>query len=123
MEPGNNKVELHICYHQDHSSTEQLSEITIVLQQSCGAGMLLVTQDVSCADLVDKLHYSCRKFEEICCWCGFLEPEARINDKSRVIYKFTCNEEELTEFTTRILVIISLTKITILWNSICTFLT
>ena len=33
-------------------------------------------------------------------------------------FKFTCNKEELTEFATHIFMIISLTKITILWNSI-----
>ena len=33
-------------------------------------------------------------------------------------FKFTCNKEELTEFAPHIFVIISLTKITILWNSI-----
>ena len=33
-------------------------------------------------------------------------------------FKFTCNKEELTEFAPQIYMIISLTKITILWNSI-----
>ena len=51
------------------------------------SGVFVVRQDVSCADPVDKLYYSCRKFEEICCWCGALEPEARINDQTRAIYK------------------------------------
>ena len=70
---------------------EQLSEITDALQYSCGAplipedlelsGVFVVRQDVSCADPVDKLYYSSRKFEEICCWCGPLEPEARINNR------------------------------------------
>ena len=70
---------------------EQLSEITNAIQYSCGdhesSGILIVRQDASCADLVDKLYYSCRKFEEICCWCGALEPQARINDETRAIYK------------------------------------
>ena len=74
---------------------EQLSEITDALQYSCGDSFIpedhdhvfVVRQDVSCADLVDKLYYICRKFEEICCWCGALEPEARINDETRAIYK------------------------------------
>ena len=75
---------------------EQLIEITDALQYSCGAplipkdhelsGVFVVRQDVSFADPVDKLYYSCQKLEEICCWCGALEPEARINDGTRAIY-------------------------------------
>ena len=66
---------------------EQLNKITDALQYSCGVSLIpeddelssvfVVRQDVSCPDLVDKLCYSCRIFEDICCWCGVLEPEVR----------------------------------------------
>ena len=77
---------------------EQVIEISNALQYSCGAplhaiqkdhelsGVFVVRQDVSFADPVDKLYYSCQKLEEICCWCGALEPEARINHRKRAIY-------------------------------------
>ena len=66
MEPGNNKVEVHIFCHQAHSSTdEQLSDIVDTLQYSLGAplipkdhelsGVFVVRQDVSFANPVDKL--------------------------------------------------------------------
>ena len=77
---------------------EQLSEITDALQNiSCGApfipqdrelrGVFVVRQNVSWAVQVINLYYSCGKFEEICCWCGASEPEARTSDATRVIYK------------------------------------
>ena len=79
------------------AQTEPLRDITDALQYSCGAplipedhelsGVFVVRQDVSCDDPVDKLYYSCRKFEEISTWCDALEPEARIKDKTRAIYK------------------------------------
>ena len=77
---------------------EQLIEITEALQYSCGASLhaiqkdhelsdvFVVRQDVSFADPVDQPQYSCRKLKEICCWCGALKPEARINDETRAIY-------------------------------------
>lgn len=66
--------------------TEQLSEMTDALQYS-GWARLLPEDHVSCDDPVDKLYYLCRKFEDICCWCGALGPEARIDDETRAIYK------------------------------------
>ena len=75
---------------------EQLSEITNALQNiSCGAafipqdrelrGVFVVRQNVSWAVQVTNIYYSCGKFEEICCWRGASEPEARTSDATRVI--------------------------------------
>ena len=93
------------------SQIEHFSDTTDVLQYSCRApfipqdrelrGVFVVRQDVSCAVQVNSLYYSCRKFEEIFCWCGDLGPEARINDKIRanckvvnhVCHEFAAGEE------------------------------
>lgn len=36
---------------------------------------------------MEKLYYSRRKFEDICCWCGAPQPDATINDEMRTAYK------------------------------------
>ena len=63
---------------------QQLSKITDTLQYSCGAPLIaddhplihifFIRQDISSANPVEKLYYSCHKFDDVCCWCWALEP-------------------------------------------------
>lgn len=60
---------------------------------------LIVRQDISCHDPVEKQYYSCKTFDLICRRCGSTEPNEPVNEEMKRQYKLvnpvcrTCSEK------------------------------
>ena len=75
--------------HPMKDQLKVLSKVTDLLHYTRGSFLLpldhplesifVISQSVSCCNPEESHCYLCHIFEEICCWCGSLEPEADIN--------------------------------------------